>query len=290
MTPRALLFVPLLVSMGCVTLDGQRHALAENLVSTRCEPGRPSAMVDASVRDRVRLVFSKSDHCTETWATRYEKEQRWRLSDGVRTAFAVGAGLIVAVPLYALVLTAGARSPVRRVDVGLEQPTPTYSGIPGALSEPIAYGIIFGGLGMGAAANEAMKASDPLQSIEVTEHLERQRMGEVVVKVGRVNAPGLAVGGLPLWQGALELSLDEAQGLADGELYLDGERVELEGDARERLSFLPICKRALDAYEAGVLLWDQTRRSLIFQQAEACDRRGWTFAEDARKNAVAARP
>ncbi|MBS1151304.1 MAG: hypothetical protein H6Q89_3002 [Myxococcaceae bacterium] len=287
MIRRVLLVVPLVSTLACVTIDGPRRAVSERWVETRCE-GRPAAVLDGMVRDRVRLVFSDSEHCTEIKETSYVKERRQRLSDPVRGGFAAGAGLIVAVPLVALAVVGG-RPAVNR-SPGLEYPQPVYPSVPSALGEPVMYAILAAGIGTGLGAWEAMKATDPAGSIEVAERTTTVTMRQRVVKRGTVNAPGLAVGGLQLTAGALELSLEEAQGLANGELYLDGARVELSGDTSERLGFLPICKAAIDGYDEGLPSWNSSRRVSAWRQAQTCDRHGWTFAEQVRATAIAAAP
>ena len=280
------LVVPLITTMACVTIDGPRRQLSERLVETQCEPGRPTAVLDSSMRDRVRLVFSKTEHCTESWETSYEKEQRWRLNDGVRGALAIGAGLIVAVPLVALTVAAGQPTGTSRAALGPDHAEPAYHPIPGAIGEPIVYGIIIAGAGAGAAAYEAMRATDPRPSIHVAERTKKLQLHERVVDHGTVNGPGLDIGGLQLTAGALELSLDEAQGLSDGELYLDGVRVELLGEVSEWFGFLLICTRAVDATGSDFESWSDATRAAPWKLAEACDRRGWTFAEYVRVNAI----
>ena len=285
-----LLLSPLITSLACVTIDGPRRLVSQQLVETRCEPGRPTAVLDSTVRDRVRLVFARTEYCAQTWETSYLKEQRWRLSNTARGVLAAGAGLIVAAPLYAVTVTAASPRVGPAVDGSLERPQPSYSPVPGALAEPILYAIMFASIGVGAAAYEAMKGSDPRPAIEVSERTVSHQARELLVRDGTVSAPGLEVSGLKLGAGALDLSLEEAQGLAPGVLYLDGARVELVGEARERLSFLPICKRAVDAGGSDFEAWNDPQRAEPWKLAEACDRRGWTFAEDVRVNAIRRKP
>jgi hypothetical protein len=273
-----------------VTIDGPRRYGSERVVDTRCETGRPSAVLDDSVRDRVRLVFSNAEHCTQTWEAGYVKEQRWRLSDPARGVFAAGAGLIVAAPLYALSVASSRTTTSSFNDVGLESPQPVYRSVPGALTEPVLYAIIFGSLAVGMGAYEAMKATDPRPPIEGVEQTTKLLMRQLVVTGGTIHAPNLGLSGFALQSGVLELSLDEAQGLSDGELYLDGVRVELASETRERLSFLPVCKRAVDGYEAGLPLWDSVERGRVWRLAQQCDNRGWMFAEAARQSAIGGRP
>ncbi|GEM_PF-1938213 len=274
------------VLTGCMTVDGPRRYLDEKPGGTRCEPGAPLAMIDESVRDRVRLVFSQTDHCTETWEAGYVKEQRRRLTPEARGVLSAGAGVIVAVPLVALVLAATQESSheVRASTFDATQPPAHRWG--SSVGEPALYGVIAVSIAAAAGANEALKASDRQPPVSGVERREQLKIYERVVKDGIVQAPGLEVRGLKLSNGVLDLPLQEALGLAEGELYLDGVRVELRGDARERLGFLTVCQAALESEGHDFDAWPDPQRVAAWKLADACERRGWTFAEAVRVNAL----
>ena len=271
------------VLAGCMTVDGPRRYADEKHVGTRCEPGNPSVMIDESVRDRVRLVFSQSDLCTEVWEAGYEKEQRTKLTPEARGVLSAGAGLIVAVPLVVLVLAASQEDDgiVANPLLDATQPATRRWGTH-SVGEPAFYGVLAVSTAAALGANEAMKTSDRAPSVKGVERREQLKVYERVVTTGVVQAPGLEVHGLRLSNGVLDLPLEEALGLADGELYLDGVRVVLKGDARERLGFLTVCQQALDAVAHDFDAWVEPPGAKAWKLADACDRRGWTFAESVR--------
>ncbi|MBS1153992.1 MAG: hypothetical protein H6Q89_5690, partial [Myxococcaceae bacterium] len=84
----------------------------------------------------------------------------------------------------------------------------------------------------------------------------------------------------PLYDGQLDLSVDEGLGLAEGRLTLDGADVQLAPAARAQLAGLRPCQQALEALEPQTpkaLSEPSIERKLT--QAFECQRSGWGFAD-----------
>lgn len=252
----------LLAATACVTLDGEKRLVAERRLTSTCEPGRTTGFVDPAMRDTVRLVFNAVQNCTELYEAVYSQEQSRKLGDAARWTIAAGAALITAVPIVAGVASKPGQEAISRA-------TNAGNAFWLLLIPPLVVGVLsYVQLGGTTAA--------PLR--ESVERRERTTKDPRPAS-GLVTGPGIAAPGREVVAGAVDFTLDEAEGLGLGEFYLDGARVELLGDAVERLSFLPSCREAMAGFEAGTGGPPPALSDARWRAATACDSHGWGFAD-----------
>lgn len=266
---RSLLVLIVVPLVGCVTTEGARHVRSQRFVSTSCQRGRPYVGVDSTKRDRVRLVFNRVDPCVDTYDVTSTVETDLVLAQPVRVGLGILAGVVVAVPLIAVVALI---APSHDASPG----TTPYE-VNTALGQFLAYPVIGAGLGVYHLTGGRMNGTP----YEITEQVERDlrpATADVALRTGVVAGGGLVP--RPLVHGVLDLTLAEGAALDPRALTFDGVPVDLPPEAEERLSFLATCQSALNGYDATKV--DQLKPAelqLRLKLASACDAHGWGFTD-----------
>lgn len=254
------------VTSACVTERGVRTLVAVKPLSTRCEAGPVTARVDDAVRDRVRLVFTATERCEEQSEQVYEVEQKSRLPVWLRVVLSVPAAAAVGGPIAIGLVALDSKPGVHLNNAG-----------------DALFWVI---LGPALLAGGATFAATSAAQTTTTKESERQSHSATQAATGKPLEGAVTWTGAPgppreLAQGALELTLAEAEGLDTGALSLDGAPVTLPLEMRDQLGFLPLCAEALRGFEAASSSQEPEKALRArLKRAEACEWNGWSFAHE----------
>lgn len=220
----------------------------------------------------MKFIFSGSEHCSDATETVYAEEHYRQLNEPARwtIAGALGVGALISL-LYGIAQAMGPQQSYWTPTVGSRERDLAVSVGLFLVAVVPPFAILGGGYAALGQVHSPLPPSQNVVVVRTPESVSHPRLEK-----GVVTGPGLPAAGRELVAGVLELTLDEAVGLASGEVEVDGKRVDWVGDGAQRLSFLPACKDALAPLEPG------SAQSLIdrrWQRANACDSHGWGFAD-----------
>jgi len=220
--------------------------------------------------DRVRLTFDRTDTCTQSTEVTWITDTQTELAEPIRWTLAGLATVVIGVPVAAGVVVAATKAGAAGGAAGdkiLE------IGIPVA-----AVVILAAGGGGYAGSGVAIGQPGPTtQRVEVV--LSLYPTNEKVVPAGSFSIEGGATH--PVLAGAVELTLEDALALRDGQLLLDGAGVDIVGlESGARLRTLPACRQALLGFDASAAkslgaMQKQARLAAV----DACRSGGWSFAD-----------
>ena len=253
--------------VACVGVESNRKVISERATLTHCRPGRPVAALDsAGARDRIQLVLSQVEECTDTIETVTGVETSRRLATPVRGTLAVLAGIGVGLPLLALAVVVTPQASDSNSNRALGDAMGSLVVVPAIA----AGGAVWAGLGTTTASTWSDERT------ETKDRPAKPRRHRILE--GTITVAGL--GPRPLMHGRLELTLAEAIAL-EGKLSLNGRPIELLGESADQLHYLVACQQALE---------DGSPFQERMAQATKCDQHGWGFADPVLRRAALVMP